>query len=121
VDALKERPTMKIMKTLVGLADAPQIIIVDTISYKGKLWLVPKWLETPALGVRRPERMVPIDDLPYQKIEWKPGGFPADYSLEHSIPTPVLTGALDQGKDSGYEVVASPDIHYPLRTAEKKH
>jgi hypothetical protein len=103
---------MKILKTMVGAGN--KILQCDTIEHEGKIWLVPKWLASPAEGVQRPERIVRIDLLPHQKLDRKPGGIPADYVLNVPIPRDVLDGPILPGKGSEFEVVPQPDIQVLL-------
>jgi hypothetical protein len=111
---------MKIMKTLVGMEGEPHIVLVDTIEHEGKLWLVPKWLESPTEGVQRPERIVRIDTLQKDKIDRsRPNALPADHVLNAPMPRSVLQGPIQPGKDSAYEVIPQPDIEIPLPTKRK--
>lgn len=100
------------LKTLVPLADKPEIVIADTVRYRGKLWLVPKWLEYPAERCSRPERMVRIDHLAVQALD-RSKGFPADFQLGVPIPTAVLRGPIGEGTFPEYEILLQPDAVLP--------
>lgn len=105
---------MKIFKTMGGIDDSNTVDIIDTIQYQGKLWLVPKWLDYPDLGVRKPARLIRIDSVPHQKL--KPGsGYPADLLLSVPVPRSAVDGHSTQPGPAGeFEVVLMPDIAVPL-------
>jgi hypothetical protein len=51
---------MKIYKTAayVITESEPGYVLIDTIEYEGKFWLVPMWVEKPLEGWKAPERLV---------------------------------------------------------------
>jgi hypothetical protein len=105
---------MKILKTMVGLADKPQLVRADTIRYDGKLWIVPKWLSFPAEKCSRPERIVRIDHLPHQETDRNEQDYPVDFILNVPIPTAAFRGPVDEKTAAEYEIHFSPDIKIPV-------
>lgn len=55
---------MYLGKTAISFDDG-QIFMLDTISYESRKWLVVTWLETHDPAVKKPERIVCLDDLEY--------------------------------------------------------
>ncbi len=96
-------------KTMVMLADKPEMVIADTIEFEGKLWLVPKWLEYPEERCSRPERMVRIDQFDHQEMK----GWAAQVLLRTPIPTVVLRGAIGAQMPAGFEIRFQPDVSLP--------
>ncbi|MGA7579190.1 MAG: hypothetical protein ACLQUW_13235 [Desulfobaccales bacterium] len=102
----------KIFKTLVSIeGGGGSIFQMDTIEYEGKKWLVPKWLEAPTEGWKRPERIICLDTLAHSKA---PSGFEADFVLNHPIPTVVLSGGIPIRSISVIRVIEHPDIKFPI-------
>ena len=63
---------MNIWRTMVG-SDTGDILVCDTIEYKGGLWVVPEWRENTGEGWKTPVRIIRIDLLPHQKSRGKHG------------------------------------------------
>ena len=99
---------MKIMKTLVGIAEEPHIVTADTVEHEGKLWIIPLWFGSPEVRYRWPARIIRIDSLPHTRTQTSPDGrrLPADFVLTYPVPRAVLEGRTSDG----YEVVEQPDI-----------
>jgi hypothetical protein len=66
--------------------------IGDAISYEGKTWLVPEWLQGPTAGTRCPARIVCLDGLPQRKPS--PQEAACDLVLEAPLKKDVLDGRL---------------------------
>jgi hypothetical protein len=51
---------MTLFKTLVDVIDGPhgQTGLLDTVSWQGKLWLVPRWQQAKTEGTRQPVRII---------------------------------------------------------------
>jgi len=105
---------MKILRTMTG-ADQGQIVIMDTIFYEDKLWLVPKWLSPQDGGWQTPERIVCIHGLQYDDMSDSP--MPADYLLTYPVPKSVLDGETDTVEGHKYEVIERPDIRFQVGRA----
>ena len=101
---------------MTGAGDASgQILIMDTISYEGKLWLVPEWLSPPDGGWQTPARIVCIDGLQVQNLS--DSAMPADYLLTYPVPKSVLDGETDTEGGQKYVVVERPDIRVEVGRA----
>lgn len=103
---------MRIYQTLVAFSDGNSIYKIDTISYEGKLWLVPKWLAVLDEGWQRPSRIICLDGLKYQV-----GGPGTDYTLSQPIPRSLLDDLIPLKTLAQYKVVESPQIHFPIGQA----
>lgn len=98
---------MQIFKTLVGFSDAGNIYLCDTILFENEYWLVPEWLEAPALGEKRPARIIGLAGLKHQELgpEW-----PARFLLGYPMPRDVFEGRTPPETTSGLRVVERPEI-----------
>lgn len=96
---------LKVFK--VSVAVDSNILICDAIRYKGKTWLVPFWLEDYARRVKRPARIILVDDA---KLEEAPSGYPFDFVLPEPLPRELLNHLAPIPKDTRYEVVDQPKI-----------
>ena len=86
-----------------------QAIPVDTIGYKGKLWLVPEWIDTLDGKLTKPTRIVCLDGFPVEKNNPALSGVPvteAQWVLTIPVPRALLTAE----KANGVEIVLNPDI-----------
>ena len=105
---------MKIYKTLTFFTDVADGIIwkCDTIEYKGHFWLVPNWLEAPALGKMRPVRIVLLDL--FQKQDLRNETDPqADFVMNQGIPKAVFEGQI-QTLGGIQVVIEGPPIEIPI-------
>ena len=100
----KKAKLMKIWKTLVRV-EGSAILAVDTIEYKGKLWLVPEWTVEHATGTRRPTRLIGLRfGLPLMK----PGPNSAHLQLAISLNKDTLAGRTARG----FDVIEAPDVRW---------
>lgn len=102
--------TPKVFTTLVSIDDSNELNHCDTIEWKGKKWLVPKWLVAPTEGWKKPERIICLDNLKHQKIG---AGFGADYLLNDPLPRSVVEGRGPSPAEGSYDVIEAPDITLP--------
>lgn len=98
------------LKALVG-TDAG-FLMLETVEYQGGRWLVPHWLADHARGVRIPIRIVRMDSLEHQAVQFGEAAF----VLSSPVPKAVLDGVAREVAGVRYEVVESPDIQVPLTT-----
>ncbi len=105
----------QIKKTLLAFEDEATgaTYLTTTISYEGKLWLVPEWLENPKEGWSAPARIVCMDGLAYQSVE----GADYQYVLNNPIPRLVYDGQVHWYKGRKYVVVEQPDIQIQVGRA----
>ena len=103
---------MTILQTAMFVSGEGKAVIylADTIEHEGKLWIVPTWLESPALPYKMPERIICLDNLPHQK------GPPHDFVLNYPIPKDVLYGQVPTKLKDKYIVIMRPDIKVPIPT-----
>jgi hypothetical protein len=104
---------MKIMKTMVGNDRDGSLQKADTIEYEGKLWLVPHWLDSPAEGVRRPNRLIRLDSLRHQQVA-SGSQYGVDYFLNEPIAKALLGLETPREAISGFEVRELPSLAFPL-------
>jgi hypothetical protein len=103
-----------IFKTLVDVVDGPweQAGLLDTISWRGQLWLVPKWRPAKTAGNRQPVRLV--RPLLFQFVPSKKPQHGEDYSLSAAIPKAILDGQQVLDSAVEFEVVEAPDFESPI-------
>lgn len=95
-----------IFKTIVS--DGTSFFPMDTIEYQGKLWLVPKWYESPTEGWRMPERIICLSNLAHRDLRGMDQS--ADFGMNVPIPKFVLWGPIPEKPTGGYTVVARPPL-----------
>lgn len=103
------------MKTqfIVAVPSETDILTVDGISYEGKLWLVPQWIESKSEQISKPLRMVRFDNLPH--IENPPSGH--DYAVNQQVPKAVLDGQAS----SGFQTLSGNEITFGIRRVSKPY
>jgi hypothetical protein len=100
---------VKILKFLIQDQDSASVRVCDAIEYKGRLWLVPQWLEFPTERVTRPARIICVSKLHCQKM--KPGNrYEADYVLNDPVPKSFFDGQIPPQLKGKVAVVERPDI-----------
>lgn len=105
---------MQIYKTVAYIiSDDPAYVLIDTIEYKNKFWLVPNWIESPREGWKRPEQIICLEPLPHKRV-LPEDGIPADFVLLYKLPIAALDDqSLIPGAFDGV-VINSPDIQIPI-------
>jgi len=105
---------MTLFRTLVDIIDFPTVEfgLLDTISWQGKLWLVPKWKRAKTDGNRTPERIIRPQLFQFERPISPQHG--EDYSLACLIPKPILDGQDVLGSPVEFDVVEDPDIEFPI-------
>lgn len=82
---------MKIFKTAVQHLEDGSLSECDTIEYRGKLWLVPEWLEVPSRQKTIPTRIIGMDRALFLK---PPPAYPVDFLLSCPMPKCVFDGQI---------------------------
>jgi len=95
---------------LVG-SDDGAIYQIDAIEHKGKSWLVPHWIESPTEGLKRPTRIIRMDQLKYQKLP--PEDARGNYFLNEPIPKSVLDGTASAELAATFEILDFPNVSFP--------
>ena len=84
---------------------------MDTLSYKGGLWLVPTWKPAKTEGMRAPQRLVRPQFIAFQPAASSHPG--ADYFLSCLVPKSVLDGESKGDGSVVFDVIEDPDIEEP--------
>src|SRR4051794_29175213 len=104
---------MKIYKAAVAIEGEGTISQMDAIEHDGKFWLVPIWLENPAIKKIKPLRLILLDSLQHQRFD-PPTQF-GDFAVNDPIPKDVLKGRVQQQQGFGlnmYVVIEEPDLAF---------
>lgn len=104
---------MNILKTAMMVSGEGKAIVyyTDTIEYEGNFWIVPKWLESPDLPYKMPERIICLDNLPHQKVE---PNLPYSFCLLNPIPRGILYDPIPSSLIGEYIVKIRPNIKVPI-------
>jgi hypothetical protein len=103
---------MAIFKVMVIASDDGSIHKCDGIEHESKLWLVPRWLDAPALGETKPARLIRFDSLPHQHT---PGSkYGAEYVINYPIPKELFEVRTPRQAIPGFEFEEFPEISFPL-------
>lgn len=106
---MTEYSTKEIYKSAIIIGG--EFIIMDTILYKEKIWLVPSWIEMPKEGHKRPERIVGLR---------KPGLFEAAAvnaqfgSSETGLTRRAFYSQFPLKSDDGHTVLREPLVLYQI-------
>jgi hypothetical protein len=84
----------------------------DGLEHEGKLWLVPQWLDVPALGVTKPARLIRFDSLAHQHTPDLKYG--VEYVVNYPIPKELFDVRTPLKPIAGFECVELPAIAFPL-------
>src|SRR6266699_1095493 len=105
---------MTLFRTLVDLGDglSSQTGLLDTISWKETLWLVPKWQRAKTEGHRQPVRI--IRPILFQFVRHVLSQQGEDYSLACIIPKTVLDGLPSSEDAKMFDIVEAPAIEIPI-------
>ncbi len=95
---------MAVRKTLIVRKEDALPFVVDTIEYRGKLWLVPEWLRGRTDGTWSPIRIICIDALALTKAEPEQD---ADFVLATPLSRSLLEG---RAVTQDFVVIERPDI-----------
>jgi hypothetical protein len=99
-----------IFKTRLDVVDGPweQLGLMDTISWRGQLWLVPRWQRAKSAGNRQPVRVIRPKLFQFERVRRPQNG--EDYSLACEVPKAILDGQQVSGNAVEFEVVEAPDF-----------
>ena len=99
---------MKIFQTLVFIKTA--IRFYDTIFWNEKYWIVPRWLENKTLGIRKPKRVILLDDLAHEEASPEVSHH---FVLKETIPIYILHGHIP--KETKVHVIENPEVELDIR------
>lgn len=100
----------KTYRILVGLDDGG-MSYCDGVEYEDIIWLVPKWLDFPEAGFRRPERMIRLDQFEHQLF---PPPSPIDIAVNEPVPLALYAGELTPVLKEQYTLYDRPDFRFEL-------
>jgi hypothetical protein len=101
----QEQPSMtKVLKVRVGTTDG-QVLTCDAVEWRGKLWLVPCWIDHIATGKTTPLRVIRFDNLPHTKAE---GLDHMDFVVHDPIPKELFAFETPKESIAGYEYIDMP-------------
>lgn len=101
----------KVKHVRVRLMTVGQVTTCDALEYQGDVWLVPKWIDTPAAGTRQPERMIRTPKAALQSIPQNPA---YAYFLQWPVPPSFLTATAPLPPYESFELVLLPSLTLPL-------
>ena len=84
----------------------------DGIAWKGKLWLVPVWLDEKATGAPTPARIIRFDSLRHDT-------FRDGYAITDPLPKELFDLSPRQQSVPGYEYIDLPGLSLPA--GQKPH
>jgi hypothetical protein len=98
----------------VDVVDGPLIQpgLLDTISWRDNLWLVPRWQRAKTEGLRQPVRIVRPHLFQFERAINSQAG--EDYSLAVAIPKAVLDGQFSSQSATTFEIVEAPEVEIPI-------
>ena len=99
-----------IKKTLAGSDASGQLFLLDTIEHEEQLWLVPMWTVFHDEKLKKPNRIIRLDGLPYQKVKFGQ----ADFLLRIPIPKELLDRRKPDKIAKPFVVKEAPDISVPI-------
>lgn len=97
----------KTLRALILIEGEQDVTPCDAVHFQGRTWLVPMWLEAPSQGLRRPERIILVDELPHQTL---PASAGADLLVNRPIPRVVLLGQIPTELRFVFHVEFEPEI-----------
>ena len=105
---------MTLFRTLVKIIDDSGLEtgLMDTISWNGRLWLVPKWQRAKTEGNRQPVRIIRSKLFELDHPPMSQAG--EDYCLACAIPRAILDGQTVSGQTIAFDVVEAPEIEIPI-------
>ena len=103
---------MEIFKVTVSFDNNGNIYKADGIEYEGAIWIVPKWLNYPSQGNKKPERIIRLQK---DETQYTPNSSMQLYLAMYPLPA-ILETALNQSEiPEGYAVQFLPDLAFPIQ------
>lgn len=88
----------------------------DVIEYEGELFLVALWFANPSLGLRRPERVIPLASLDFLTDE-NPKSL-VRYRINGALPGELFATEISDAVARRFRARRGPNVTFPL---EAKH
>jgi hypothetical protein len=112
-------PESPLFKVIVGYEDGTSEV-VGAVEHEGAVWLVPKWLPDRDVGVRRPERMIRLDQFRHQRFDppaTDPGPLAGvNFALNDPLPRSLFSGELTPTLREQYVVLDKPNARFRFPT-----
>lgn len=93
---------------IAAVATGSMVRNVDAVEFRGKIWLVPSWIDRDDSEWSRPLRLIRIDNHPHQR----PAG---QWDLLVTAPMPSILLDDPSATDSRYELFELPPVLFPRR------
>ena len=104
---------MELFKVSVSFDDSGKIFIADGLEYQDSVWIVPKWLNYPTEGNRKPERIIRLQK---DETQHTPNSSIFLYSAKYPLPASLLS-ALNQSEiPEGYAVQFLPNLAFAIQS-----
>ena len=86
------------------------LLLTDTIEFRGEMWLVPMWSESRDGGWSRPARIIALNSVGevHPMMENGRQGF----VVSHPVPKALFDDPIPQEIRAAYTVVDRPDIEF---------
>jgi hypothetical protein len=110
--SFSDKGSLKILRAQLVIEDngVHHIAFMDVIEHEAQFWLVPDWLENPALKERRPTRLVGLAKLRHSRTAGRP-----EFVVEDPIPKSVFyEKAIPPKLENRYEILKAPDIRFQI-------
>jgi hypothetical protein len=91
-----------------------EIHFIDVVEYAGQFWLVPAWVDDPALNTTRPVLIVSLATIPHERA----GKTDPQFVVKDPIPKCILNGQIPPALAHKYLVLEQPDISLPLESKD---
>ena len=107
-DAPRRGQVDKVYK--VRAVSGSSLYTIDAIEWKGKLWLVPFWLDNPGKKETTPGRVIRFDNLRHSDVR---GTSIGDFLLNDPLPKELLTRETPKQPIAGFEYEELPTMRGP--------
>src|SRR5215510_9706200 len=87
----------------------------SVVEYENALWIVPEWIAGPDARSAKPERMIRLDQFPFQRFDppVDVGKFRrVSFALNAPVPKVLLLDELSSHTKARYVVLDRPDVMY---------
>jgi hypothetical protein len=92
-----------------------RIFKCDVVEYKGAFWLVPTWLVNPEKKLKKPARIIRIDQFPHQDLGNVSGPL-SRFAINEQIPKALFDDEISPELQKQFVVEIEPNILLPSDT-----
>ena len=104
---------MELFNVSVSFDDSGKIFIADGLEYQDSVWIVPKWLNYPTEGNRKPERIIRLQK---DETQHTPNNSSYLYSAKYPLPASLLSALSQSEIPEGYVVQFLPDLAFVIQS-----